>query len=93
VEAGLETPYSLSFRGAAGDEESAVLQLLVKSRFLASLEKTMIGVVEAYLEPLLLVIPRSRSDEESAVLQLLVKSRFLASLEMTRVGVAEAHTF
>src|SRR5438552_16541103 len=93
VEAGLEPPYSFSFRGAAGDEESAVLQLLVKSRFLASLEKTMIGVVEAYLEPLLLVIPRSRSDEESAVLQLLVKSRFLASLEMTRVGVAEAHTF
>ena len=60
VEAGLETPYSLSFRGAAGDEESAVLQLLVKSRFLAFARNDKgLGFVEAGLDTLLLVIRRS----------------------------------
>src|SRR5439155_19137712 len=34
-----------------------------------------LGFVEAGLDTLLLVIPRSRSDEESAVLQLLVKKQ------------------
>ena len=45
------------------------------------------GFVEAGLDTLHLVIPRSRSDEESAVLQLLVKSRFLASARNDNVWV------
>ena len=85
MEAGLDT-LLLVIPRSRSDEESAVLQLLVKSRFLASARNDKgLGFVEAGLDTLLLVIPRSRSDEESAVLQLLVKSRFLALLEMTRV--------
>ena len=87
VEACLDTLHLVIPRSRS-DEESAVLQFLVKSRFLDSLENDKgLGFVEAGLDTLLLVIPRSRSDEESAVLQLLVESRFLASLEMTMRGL------
>src|SRR5213079_2018144 len=60
---------------------------LPQSRFLAAFEMTMIGVVEACLDTLLLVIPRSRSDEESAVLQFWSKADFSLPLEMTMFGV------
>src|SRR6266704_2569406 len=68
--------------------------ILVKSRFLASARNDKgLGFVEAGLDTLLLVIPRSRGDEESAVLQFLSKADFSLSLDMTMMGIVEDHTF
>src|SRR5437899_6233518 len=73
----LPRTFFLSFRGAKrrGVCCSPTLGQKQISRFDRN---DKLGFVEAGLDTLLLVIPRSRSDEESAVLQLLVKSRFLA---------------
>ncbi|SRR6266566_9909387 len=83
----LPRTFFLSFRGAKrrGVCCSPTLGQKQISRF-ARNDKGL-GFVEAGLDTLLLVIPRSRSDEESAVLQFSVKSRFLASLEMTMRGI------
>src|SRR5205809_7195565 len=79
----LPRTFFLSFRGAKrrGVCCSPTLGQKQTSRF-ARNDKGL-GFVEAGLDTLLLVIPRSRSDEESAVLQFWDKCRFPAALDKT----------